>query len=630
MDTANGLTIDQILSVRPVVGAETPQWSSDGAHVAFVGSFGGPANLWSVPSKGGFPVRLTVNMGEVNFLATRAPMWAPTGDYLSYVSRKSGTDEIWLRPANGDAEIQLSRLGGLIHSAAWAPDGGCVAVASSRYGSYDVYTVDVPSGKAKRLTDGPLYAVNPTFTPDGRRIVYVRLNDTWEDHEVVVMDRDGGNPRVIASDTDLFDYTYGKIFGAPHVSPDGSTVVFRSQRSGFLNIWTAPIDDNGEPEPLAPEEADQDNAVWSPTARQVAFTTNRNGTLELRVAEAGSGESRALFAPGVGMCSNLAWSPDGAEIGFRYGTPTTPADLWVVSVKDGSTRRLTDACGQGSPAERFIAPEKIVYRSFDGLQIHAYLYSPPDRSQQYPGVLYIHGGPTHQFFDEVQPNVQYLVRRGYVVLLPNVRGSAGYGKAFEELNDRDWGGGDLQDAIAGAEYLKGLGYVDRENVGITGRSYGGILSMCAVAFAPGVFQAAVPMSGYGDWIALRPEMELRHAKMQAHEFGAYEEYPDVWRDLSPIFKLDQATTPTFVVSGEGRDPTSDASRAFAFEMKRLYKTVKHKVYHNDGYYVDAPANVRQMLMDVADFFDLYLKGEGTGPTGPFDPLTAPIAPRTNA
>ena len=87
--------------------------------------------------------------------------------------------------------------------------------------------------------------------------------------------------------------------------------------------------------------------------------------------------------------------------------------------------------------------------------------------EKYPGLLFIHGGPTNQFSDDFQPYVQYFVQRGYVVLLPNVRGSSGYGKAFEELNDRDWGGGDLKDAIAGAEFLKGLGYVDSQAIGIT-------------------------------------------------------------------------------------------------------------------------------------------------------------------
>ena len=601
-----GATLDQILSIRPLVGVEAPQWSPDGTRIAFVSSLGGTTNLWSIPEHGGFPTRLTMNMGDINFLASRVPSWASTDKYLSYISKKSGIDEVWLWPTDGSEEIQLTHLGGLIHSMSWALDGDSVAVACNRHGAYEIYLVDVPSGESKRLTEGPLYSVNPVFTPDGENIVYVRLDHKWEDHDVIIMDRDGKNSRIIASDTDFFDYTYGKIFGTPHVSPDGKTVVFRSQRSGYTNIWIAPID-GGEPTALAPEEAEQDNAVWSPSGRYVAFTSNDNGTLELRVSEPGSGTSEAIFSPGIGVCSNLQWSPNGKAIAFRYGTPTTPADIWTVSLEDGVAVQLTNASPGGGLTDRLTIPEKIAFKSFDGLTIHGYLYSPTDKSQKYPGLLYIHGGPTNQFYDDLQVNVQYLVQRGYVVLLPNIRGSSGYGKAFEEANDRDWGGGDLKDAIAGAEYLKGLGYVDAKNIGITGRSYGGILSMCAISFAPGAFQAAVPISGYGDFPDLQAEMELRHNKMQVHEFGSFEEHSNVWYDCSPFYKIENATTPAFIVYGEGKDPSSDASRLFALEMKRLYKTIEYKVYHNDGYYVDAPANVRQLLLDVADFLDRYLK-----------------------
>lgn len=600
-------TLDQILSVRPLVGVETPQWSPDGTRIAFVSSLGGTMNLWSMPSKGGFPTRLTVSMGDVNFLASRVPLWAPTDKYLSYISKRTGTDEVWVWPTNGSEEIQLTHLGGLIHSMAWSPNGDSVVVACNRHGAYEIYRVDVPSGDASRLTEGPLYGVNPVFTPDGKHIVYVRLDDTWQDHDVMVMTRDGKDSRIVASDTDFFDYTYGKTFGTPNVSADSKTVVFRSQRSGYTNIWTAPID-GGEPAVLAPEEAEQDNAVWSPSGRQVAFTSNNNGTLELRVSDAGNDGSRAIFSPGIGVCSNLQWSPDGTTIAFRYGTPTTPADIWTVSLEGGHASQLTDASPGGALTDRLVKPEKVAFKSFDGLTIHGYLYSPSDKSQKYPGLLYIHGGPTLQFYDDLQVNVQYLVQRGYVVLLPNIRGSSGYGKVFEEANDKDWGGGDLKDAIAGRDYLKGLKYVDAENIGITGRSYGGILSMCAISFAPGAFQAAVPISGYGDWPSLQAEMELRHNKMQVHEFGSFEEHSDVWYDCSPFYKIENVTTPTFILHGEGKDPSSDASRLFAVEMKRLYKTVEYKVYHNDGYYVDAPANVRQLLLDMADFLDRYLKG----------------------
>ena len=165
----------------------------------------------------------------------------------------------------------------------------------------------------------------------------------------------------------------------------------------------------------------------------------------------------------------------------------------------------------------------------------------------------------------------------------------------------------MKDAIAGAEFLEGLGYVDPQAIGITGTSYGGILTMCAVTFAPGLFQAAVPMSGYSDWPALRHQLELRHIKLLEHEFGAFEGNEDVWYRCSPFYRVRDATTPTFVLHGEGREDWPETSRDFALEMKRHYKTTEYKVYPNDGFYVGTLPNVRQMLSDVADFLDRYLR-----------------------
>ena len=328
------------------------------------------------------------------------------------------------------------------------------------------------------------------------------------------------------------------------------------------------------------------------------------------VVDAGGGEPHALFSPQLGVCSAPQWAPDGKLISFLHGTPTTPDDIWVVSTENGRPpRQLTRSLPSGKLDKRLVTPEKVAYKSFDGLTINAYLYSPIERGKgrRYPGVLFIHGGPTSQFLDTFQPYVQYFVQRGYVVLLLNVRGSSGYGKSFEELNDRDWGYGDLKDAIAGADYLKTLDYVDPENMGVTGTSYGGNMSFFAVGFAPGVFQAAVPMSGYADQPKLLHELELRHIKQNDHEFGPYEGNEEVWLRSSPIYAVKDATTPCFVLHGVGREPQSVASKEFVEALRKEYKIVEYKTYPNENYYVRSPENVQQMLLDVADFFDRYLK-----------------------
>jgi dipeptidyl aminopeptidase/acylaminoacyl peptidase len=212
--------------------------------------------------------------------------------------------------------------------------------------------------------------------------------------------------------------------------------------------------------------------------------------------------------------------------------------------------------------------------------------------------------------DTLQPHVQFFVQRGYTLILPNPRGSSGYGRTFEDLNNADWGHGDLQDVIFAAEELKKLDDIDPGKMGITGTNYGGIMSMAAVSFAPGYFQASIPMSGYGDFVHMKGEQELRHIKLLEYEFGTLEEHEDIYPKVSPLFKVADASTPCFVLHGTGIYPQSTAGKDFALALEQEYKTFKFKTYQGETYYVASTPNIRQMLLDIDGFFRLYLELPG--------------------
>jgi dipeptidyl aminopeptidase/acylaminoacyl peptidase len=323
-----------------------------------------------------------------------------------------------------------------------------------------------------------------------------------------------------------------------------------------------------------------------------------------------------LVAPqGLGSVGNPAWSPDGRRVAYTMSTPTEASDLYVVPVEGGQPIRLTVSTPGGNLAASLVTPEKIRYRSFDGLEISAYLYKPAviPAGTRLPAILYIHGGPTSQFNDTYQAQVQFLVQQGYVVLLPNIRGSSGYGRAFEDANNRDWGHGDLEDVKAGAEYLKRLAYVNGSRLGITGTSYGGCMTMSAVAFAPGFFQAAVASSGYGDWFDFYQEQEYRHLKLLDYEFGPLGPATEaIYRRNSPYFSIGAVQTPIMLVHGEGRFPGSRASAKFAAELERHYKVFRYQTYQGENYYVGGGPNQRKLYLDLLAFFDQYLKDQAGG------------------
>lgn len=603
------LSADEVTSVRSVVGGGA-QWAPDGSRLLIGGALGG-SDLWTIPADGGFPLSLNIRMGEVAFQASNAPRYSPDGKSISYLGNVDGTAELHLHSLVDGSKRQITRLGARINSYSWAPDGRRIALASDKYGSYDIWIANVVSGDVQRLTTDGRYDVFPSWTPDGRHVVYVRLDERWLDHEVLEIDASGAGttPRLIVSDTDFFDYGAGSTFGYPLVSPDGNSLLFRSHRSGWINYWIVPLR-GGTPRQLAPEAANQSGARWSPDGKSILYTALWNGMQDLRVVNASGGAPRTLVAPpGMGMVSSAEWSPNGASISYTLETPVDPSDLYVIPSSGGSARRLTTSAGPAYITNALIRPKKVSYKTPDGFTVNAYLYEPVLKAgESAPGILYIHGGPTSSFNDNFQSQVQFLAMRGYAVLLPNIRGSSGYGKTFEDANNGCWGRCDLVDVTAGVEYLRTLPYVDDTHMGITGTSYGGCMTLAAAAFAPGVFQAGVAVSGYGDWFHMIQEQELRHLKLVEYEFGVLPKHEAKYRASSPIFSITEIRTPLMLLHGSGAQfPRSDASKIFADRLEMNYKPFVYKTYPNENYYVRRRENFIQMYADIVAYFDQHLK-----------------------
>jgi dipeptidyl aminopeptidase/acylaminoacyl peptidase len=632
---ADKLSLDEILSVNSKVGGETPRWLPDGSGVMFSSGMSGQKGLWTVDANVSTPQQLrasgvadreagvqllTEDLGNAgHFLAKQHPTWSPDGDYLAYVRSPEDpndqSQELWLWSSETEKHTQLTKLSGRINSFSWSPDGRSIAFAGDRYGAYDIWTVSTEDSTVSRLTDGARYEVFPRWTPGGESLLYVRLSEDWTEHTIYEIPATGGRSKRIVRDTGFFDYEAGGEFGYPRPSPDGEQILFRSWRSGWLNYWVVPRD-GGKPRPVAQAKAEQSHARWSPNGDQIAFVENHNGTKQLRVVSASGGKPRVLVDPDMGVIGNPEWSPSGDRISYTFETPVQVTDLHVVDVESGDTQQLTTSMPGEDIQDELVRPEKVSYESPDGFSIHGYLYKPPQVTDdtEVPGIMWIHGGPTSQYQDSFQQHVQYVVRQGYAVLMPNIRGSSGYGKEFADANNGCWGHCDLKDVLAGKEFLGSQPYVDSSSSGITGTSYGGCMSMSAIAFAPGAFEASVPMSGYGDWIHFMEEGEMRHLKLLRHEFGDFEENREVYHQNSPIYDVEDVRTPTLLLHGEGYYPGSVASERFAEELKQHYKVYDYKTYPNENYYVYKRENRRQMLLDMRSFFDKYLKDDITDRT----------------
>ena len=302
---------EQVVSIRSFVG-ETPQWSPDGTQIAFLSSLGVGGGIWSVSPEGGFPTRLASDLGTGGLFipAPQMPAWSPDGSWISYVSDKSGSPELWLWSARDGRHLQLTNLGGQrVNSYAWSPDGKWIAFGGNRYGNFDIWKVAVPSGEARRLTTDPRLEAFPSWAPDGQKLLYVRLDDRWMDHDVLEIDAAGSTaaPRLVTKDTAFFDYGEGSTFGYPMVSPDGRMVLFRSQRSGWINYWAAPVA-GGAPRPIAAEEGEQSEARWSPDGKWIAFESYLRSFPDLFLMRPDGSDRRQLTDLGS-YAGAPAWRP---------------------------------------------------------------------------------------------------------------------------------------------------------------------------------------------------------------------------------------------------------------------------------------------------------------------------------
>jgi dipeptidyl aminopeptidase/acylaminoacyl peptidase len=341
------------------------------------------------------------------------------------------------------------------------------------------------------------------------------------------------------------------------------------------------------------------------------------------VATIAGDPSRATIAAvtsGRGTDIAPVWSPDGTRLLYQHTDPHNSADLWTIEAKpDATAVRLTDSMPASVDRSAFTEPEMIHYAGPDGQQVPAWLLVPKnlDRSRKHPAIVWIHGDGVNQNYDgwHVQRNYavyysfhQYLLQKGYVVIAPDYRGSIGYGRAWREGVHMDVGGNDAKDAWMAANYLKTLGYVDSERVGVWGLSYGGFFTLIAVTDQPKLFRAAVDVAGVVDY-AMYYE-DPYHGGWTASRIGTPEEHPDVYARASPLSHVDRLERPLLVLHG-----TSDVNVPYLHSVRLIDELMKKgkgglvsfMTYPGEFHYFTREHVLRDAWHRVDDFFEANLK-----------------------
>jgi dipeptidyl aminopeptidase/acylaminoacyl peptidase len=300
---------------------------------------------------------------------------------------------------------------------------------------------------------------------------------------------------------------------------------------------------------------------------------------------------------------------------MTVASSASPNNLYVYNFETGDLKRLTNTLNPQMNEEDLVMGQVVRYKSFDGVEIPAIYYQPHTASadNKVPALVWVHGGPGGQSRLSYFALIQYLVNHGYAILAVNNRGSSGYGKTFNMMDDRNHGEGDLKDCIAGKDFLAGTGVIDMDKIGIIGGSYGGYMVMAAMTFTPEEFDVGVNIFGVTNWLrtlkSIPPYWESFREALYA-EMGDPTTADSVrLYNISPVFHADNVTKPLMVLQG-ANDPRvlQVESDEIVAAVKANNVPVEYVLFDDEGHGFRKKENEIEGYGQVRVFLDKHLKG----------------------
>ncbi len=603
-------TYDRFLNARRCYGAS---FSSDGSRVAFISDLTGVPQAWTMPARGGWPEQITYTDDRVGLVA-----FSPRSDRLIAGTDVGGNEnvQLWLLDANGATMRPLTENLAAMHVfGGWAPDGRSIAYASNERdpASFDLIVQDVDTGERRTVYHGDGTFSVECWSPDGQRMIVSRTDSSFNG-DLFELDPSTGQARLLTA------HEGNARFLHPTYRGDGRAVFLLSDLDrDYLALRELDLETNAWRN-VFEDDWDVEEYRVAPNGRHVATVTNLEGYSDLIVVDLATGDRRPVAVPRgvvsrsfVGNWSDgLVWSSDGRRLAFSLTTPRTTQNVWIADPADGTSWPVTHATIGAIPTEALVEPEVVHYPTFDARSIPAYLYRPVGSTTdgQSPAVVYIHGGPESQSRPAFDPTLQYLAHRGYVVLVPNVRGSTGYGTTYSHLDDVDRRMDAVADAKAGADWLAKQGHARRERIAAMGGSYGGFMVLASLATYPEVWAAGVDLYGVANFVTFFENTHPFRRKHRAAEYGSLEHHRDVLERISPVNHLHRVTAPLFVAHGANdiRVPIEETEQVVAALRSRGIP-VDFMRLPDEGHGIVRLENKLKVYPAIAAFLDRYVKSK---------------------
>lgn len=624
---ASRYPIHRYLSTQMAYG---PAFTQDGAAIAFTSTITGVPQIWRVELPGAdgvlrWPDQLT--FGTERALAVRAPR-VPGDNRLLYGRDRGGNENVQLFLREGAEEMALTagHEDAMHITAAWTPDAQRLVFAANRRdrGLFDVHTYDLTTGEVRLVfeNDTPGFLFELVCAPDGNRAAVMRMRGSF-DTDLLEIDLQGGGARLISPEERGVRYA-SAVYG-----PDSLTVYLVTDH-GTDFLYLARLDTETQTlESLVAPEWDVEGVAVSPDGGTLVYSVNVEGASSLHALDLASGAVRDApvpgGAPGVLLETPVfapAGAPDGGRVAFAYSPANRTYDIYLWDLGADQVYPVTRSAHGGLPVESFYTPELVRYPTFDtdpatGGQrtIPAWLYR-PDRAADaaetpLPVVVIVHGGPEGQSRPALAGFAQYLLHNGYALLMPNVRGSVGYGKAYSHLDDVEKRMDSVADLAHAAHWLKAQPEFDGERIAVYGGSYGGFMVLSALTTYPDLWVAGVDIVGISNFVTFLENTSAYRRSHREAEYGSLERDRDFLESISPSNHLEKITAPLMVIHGanDPRVPLSEAEQIVE-ALRARDVPVEYLVFDDEGHGIALLKNKLVAYPAIVDFLDRVMGAAG--------------------
>jgi dipeptidyl aminopeptidase/acylaminoacyl peptidase len=458
---------------------------------------------------------------------------------------------------------------------AWSPDSKSLLFSMNGTTNYEyeplhteLYELTIADGTLKQLThrNGPNNS--PDISPDGKLIAYTGFDDRYQGHQTTylyVANRDGSNPHAVTAKLD-------RDASSPHWSSDSKGLFFSYTDQGDTKLAYLPLDSSGVAPDNPCEHVDASDSKGSES--KAPGSSQGNGDFSRR--DKSQGKKKGFSPGGPTSCEVLA---DHLNLGanfsisrtnafaIQYDTPSDPGDIAVASLSNPKLNVLTSLNRELFTAKKLGAVEELWYdSSFDKRKIEGWIIKPPDfdPAKKYPLILQIHGGPFSNYGDRFDLQAQIWAAKGYVILYTNPRGSTSYGEEFANLIHHAYPGNDFDDLNSGVDAILAKGYIEPDNLFVTGGSGGGVLT-CWMVDHTDRFRAAASLYPVINWYSWTLTSDLPSFSTLYWFPGNPWDNTDQYMKRSVISLVKNVKTPTLLMTGDEdfRTPISEAEQYYA-------------------------------------------------------------------